>query len=130
MKSLITMLLTLFVSQIAQAMPCDAGYLCISKTGKYKVELQRCRYRNNINLVSTKINNVEVAGAVLNKGWDGENVLAFEINLPVTVEGAVKILTAEMGNHKLGWMKIKYAESEPGPLSVLHSERMSCKMVE
>lgn len=121
----------IFLSQAAFSMPCDSGYSCVSKTGKYKVSLQRCRYRNHINLISTKIDDVEVADATLNQGWDGETTLAFEINLPVAEAGQVKILTAELvPHHKYGWMKIKYAESEPGPLTVLHTERMSCKIEE
>jgi hypothetical protein len=121
----------IFLSQAAYSMPCDSGYLCVSKTGKYKVELQRCRYRNSIHLISTKINNVEIPEATLNQGWDGETTLAFEINLPVAEPGQVKILTAEMApHHRFGLMKIKYAESEPGPLTVLHTERMSCKIEE
>jgi hypothetical protein len=133
MKSLsgIFLLGTIFLSQAAFSMPCDTGYSCVSRTGKYKVSLQRCRYRNNINLISTKINDVEIAEATLIHGWDGETTLAFEINLPVAEDGQVKVLTAEMEpRHRNGWMKIKYAESQPGPLTVLHTERMSCKIEE
>lgn len=130
MKKLLTFCLLTGFSHAAFSMPCDTGYDCVSKTGKYKISLQRCRYRNNINLLSTTINGAVVSGASLNKGWDGEDVLAFEINLPTTVDGSVKILTAELMNHKKGVMKIKYADSEPGPLSVLHSEKMSCVIAE
>lgn len=131
MKFLALTTLLMMIAQSVSAMPCDTGYFCVSKSGKYKISLQRCRYRNNIHLNSMKINNSEIAGATLNKGWDGENVLGFEINLPLADDGAVKILTAEVGKaHKHGLMKIKYAESEPGPLSVLHTEKISCKIEE
>lgn len=129
MKKIITVLLFVFAQSVL-AMPCDTGYDCVSKTKKYKVSLQRCRYRNRINLISTTINGTEVTDATLNQGWDGESVLAFEINLPTTPDGAVKILTAEMANHKVGTMKIKYAESEPGPLTTQHSEKMTCVISE
>lgn len=130
MKLFLALGLMTVLTQTAFGMPCDSGYLCVSRTGKYKVELQRCRYRNSIHLISTKINNVEVPDATLNQRWDGENILGFEINLPVATEGAVKILTAEMLNHRHGIMKIKYTDFEPGPLTVLHTEKMSCKIEE
>jgi hypothetical protein len=131
MKVLALTTLLMLISQTASAMPCDTGYFCVSKSGKYKISLQRCRYRNNIHLISIKKDNSEIAEATLNKGWDGENILGFEINLPLAEEGAVKILTAEVvKSHKHGVMKIKYAESEPGPLSVLQTEKISCKIVE
>lgn len=131
MKKLFALCIFMSFAQSAFSMPCDSGYDCVSKTGKYKISLQRCRYRNHINLISTKISGVEIAGATLNEGWDGDSVLAFEINLPTRVDGAVKILTAELpANHKRGIMKIKYAESEPGPLSTIHSEKIYCAMVE
>ncbi|MGZ3790623.1 MAG: hypothetical protein ACXVLQ_19170 [Bacteriovorax sp.] len=131
MKSLMALCLLVGLIQSAFSMPCDTGYECVSKTGKYKVSLQRCRYRNNINLISTSINNVEVKEATLNKGWDGDLALAFEINLPTKVDGSVKILSAELSSsHKSGFMKVKYAESEPGPLSVIHTEKISCIVTE
>jgi hypothetical protein len=131
MKGSIALFLLAGFSQSAFSMPCDTGYLCASKTGEYKIEFQRCRYRNRINLLSTKINDVEVKGASLNKGWDGDSVLAFEINLPQKVNGAVKILTAEL-THKFqpGILRVKYADSEPGPLTTIHTEKISCKIEE
>lgn len=128
MKSIIALTLLVGLVQSAYSMPCDTGYSCESKSGKYKIELQRCRYRNDIRLVSMSINNTDIPSAVLNKGWDGETTLAFEINLPTMSSGAVKILTAELpGKHK-GVMKIKYAASEPGPLSTLYTEKVFCKI--
>ena len=129
MKSFI---LTFFLgtfSFTAFSMPCDSGYSCTSNSGKYKIELQRCRYRNRISLASFKINDVEVKGADLNKGWDGDSVLGFEINIPTQLEDAVEILSAELP-HKLnsGILRIKYAESEPGPLKTVHIENIYCKI--
>ena len=131
MKKIICLLVFSGFAQQAFSMPCDTGYDCVSKTGKYKVALQRCRYRNNINLIKTTINGSEVTEAILNQGWDGENILAFEINLPVKIDGAVKVLTAELPhNHKMGIMKIKYADSQPGPLTILHTEKINCVISE
>lgn len=131
MKYAVLFFLIAGFSQQTFSMPCDTGYSCVSKTGKYKIELQRCRYRNHISLLSTKINNILITNAVLNEGWDGDSVLAFEINLPTPIDGAVKILTAELPQKfKMGILKIKYADSEPGPLSVIHSEKISCKIEE
>ncbi len=128
MKFLTSLILFLVVAQSAYSMPCDTGYRCVSKSGKFKVELQRCRYRNHINLLSMSINNTDISSATLNEGWDGESTLAFEINLPTMTPGAVKILTAELPGKNKGVMKIKYAASEPGPLSTLFSEKMFCKI--
>jgi hypothetical protein len=128
MKYLMSILLLSGMSQSAFSMPCDAGYNCVSKTGKYTIELQYCRYTNNIALETIKINGSEVKGASLNKGWDGDSVLAFEINLPVKIEGAVQILTAEMPQKtKKGILQVKYADYEPQPMTVIHTEKISCK---
>jgi hypothetical protein len=83
MKNLIILVLLYCFSHSAFSMPCDVGYICVSKTKKYYIELQYCRYTNNINLETIKIDGAEVEGANLNKGWDSDNLLAFEINLPV-----------------------------------------------
>jgi hypothetical protein len=128
MKGLMAIFLLAGFSQSALSMPCDAGYSCVSKTGKYKIELQHCRYTNNIDLETIKINGIEVKGASLNKGWDGDSVLAFEINLPVKIEGAVQILTAEMPQKtKKGILQVKYADYKPQPMTVIHTEKISCK---
>ena len=131
MKLLFAVFLIAGITQNAFSMPCDTGYSCVSKTGKYKIELQRCRYRNHISLIKTKIDNIEIPASTLNHGWDGDSVLAFEINLPTTIDGSVKIITAELSQKfKTGVLKLKYAESEPGPLSLLYSEKISCKITE
>ena len=128
MKYLMSILLLAGISQSAFSMPCDAGYSCVSKTGKYAIELQYCRYTNNIALETIKIDGSEVKGASLNKGWDGDSVLAFEINLPVKIEGAVKILTAEMPKKtKNGILQVKYADYEPQPMAVIHTDKIYCK---
>ncbi len=126
--------LVFFISMITQSvysMPCDTGYSCISKTGIYKIELQRCRYRNHLNYLSTKINNIEVSGASLNVGWDSDTFIAFEINLPSNPDGSVKILTSEISKQtKKGNIKIKFAESGPGPLTTLQTENIHCMITE
>lgn len=115
----------------AFAMPCDAGYNCFSKTGKYKISLQRCRYRNHLSLLTTKINHLEIMGASLNKGWDGDSLLAFEINIPTADTSSVRILSAEFSaKHKIGILKEKFAASEPGPLQTVRSEKLYCLEVE
>ena len=131
MKILIAFSLWATLSQTAFSMPCDTGYICTSKTGKYKIELQRCRYRNSLHLESTKINGNEIKNAVLNSGWDGDTLLAFEINLPTKIEGAVKILTAEFPHKdQMGNLNIEYTESEPAPLKIIHHEKILCKVDE
>lgn len=127
MKALVSLFMLTFINGAAHAMPCDAGYFCVSKSKKYKVELQRCRYRNHINLITFKVNNVEIPGASLKAGWDADQVLAFEVDIPTADDGAVKILSAEIPKPSLrGLLKIKEAESEPGPLKTTFSERITC----
>jgi hypothetical protein len=59
----------LLMSAHALAMPCDTGYLCISASGKYKVEIQRCRYDNRFsNIVTLRISGKDVANATLGPG--------------------------------------------------------------
>jgi hypothetical protein len=115
----------------AFSMPCDTGYNCISKTGKYNILLQRCLYRNHLNFLSLQINGVDIADATLTEGWDGDNALAFEINIPTPISGAVRILSADLSaRYKTGLIREKTAASEPGPLTTIHTEGITCKVAE
>jgi hypothetical protein len=116
--------------EAAQAMPCDTGYVCKSASGKIQIELNRCRYVNRLRLLSLKIDNKTVDGAELNASWDGksvgDNLLAFEINLP-TAEGSSKVISAEIGKGKMqGVLKVKFAVDEPGTYKVLRTESITC----
>lgn len=44
MKKLLALSFSALFSVSAFSMACDTGYSCKSESGKYQVELQRCRY--------------------------------------------------------------------------------------
>ena len=87
MKNIFISTILLISASTSFSMPCDTGYKCTSLSGKYKIELQRCRYVNRLgNLSSVKIDNKEIAGAELGAAFDGKSIgdslLAFEISIP------------------------------------------------
>jgi hypothetical protein len=128
MKNLIVLVFLSCFSRSTFSMPCDAGYICVSKTKKYYIELQYCRYTNSINLETIKIDGTEVVGASLNKGWDGDTLLAFEINLPLKNDSEIKVLTAEMDKKsKKGILRVKYADYQPKKMTVVQTDKISCK---
>lgn len=115
----------------AFSMPCDSGYSCHSKSGKYKIELGRCRYTNSLRLLSVNIDHTEVTDSELKASFDGRSVggsvLAFEVKLP-SEEGTERLLAVEIKKKSgRGVLKEKYAEYLPGPARVLHTERAICR---
>ncbi len=124
-KILVLLAVTIGSIQTASAMPCDAGYTCISKTKKYRVELQRCRYENNLHLVSVSIRGTKIEGATLGPSFDAD-LLAFQVNVPTGSE-STRILSIETaaGTH-VGILKDKSVESQPAPFKVTSSEAIKC----
>ena len=56
----------LLMSADAFAMPCDTGYLCTSSSGKYQIEIRRCRYDNRLgNIQRLKVDGKDVTDAKL-----------------------------------------------------------------
>lgn len=133
-KFSILALIILGTAQSSFSMPCDSGYACQSKSGKYHIEVQRCRYVNRLgNLSSVQVDGQEVTDATLGSAWDGKSVgdslLAFEINLP-SDPGSSHVLSVEIPTKTKGIIKEKYAAEEPGPYTVVHHESIACKVVE
>ncbi|MGE5086392.1 MAG: hypothetical protein ACM3MG_08850 [Bacillota bacterium] len=128
----VSVTLGFLLGQAVQAMPCDTGYHCKSTTSKYEFELQRCRYINSLHLLTAKMSGSTVGGATLGPFWDGksigENLLAFEVDLP-SGAGSSHILTVEIpaGTMK-GRVKELYAAAEPEPYSLIHSEGIKCQI--
>lgn len=118
----------------AYAMPCDTGYHCVSKSGRYDISLQRCRYVNDLHLLSVSVHKSIISAATLGPAWDGKSVgdglLAFQINLPTT-DDSVRVLSVEIpAKTSKGMIKEKYAATEPEPFKVQFSESMTCKVTE
>lgn len=127
--------LTIFglVGQIATAMPCDSGWSCKSKSGKYAVHVQRCRYSNFLgSLESVKINGKNVEGATLTASYDsksiGGNILAFEVSIPDTKNDA-HYLSFELVRNS-GRVTERIQELNPGPQIKIGSEAISCEGIE
>lgn len=134
MKHLIVIILASTFSLPIFAMPCDTGYSCNSQSGKYQIELNRCRYKNSLRLYSVKIDNIEIEGAELGASWDGKSVgdsfLAFEVVLPAE-DGSDRVISVEIqANSILGTLKEKYTETQPDIAKVLHSEIITCHVHE
>lgn len=133
MKNLLALSISALSSVSAFSMPCDTGYLCKSESGKYQIELQRCRYINSLNLNSVTIDGNVVARAQLNTGWDGDSVLAFEINLPSVNEEDLRVLSVETNKTDLSSKGIaieKVTFYNPGPTTVVNSETITCVVTE
>ena len=129
MKFFISVSLFFGISHGAFSMPCDSSYQCSSRTGRYQISLQSCRYRNQLRLLSTKINGTEITGSTLNQSWDGDAYLAFEIDLPTFDSKTVRILSIELSRYlKSGILREKFAESQPGHLNVVHREKITCQV--
>ncbi len=133
MKKLLTLSFSALFSFSAFSMPCDTGYSCKSESGKYQIELQRCRYINSLNLNSITIDGNEVAYAELNAGWDGDSVLAFEISLPSVNQEDLRVLSVETNKTELGTRGVaieKVTFYNPGPSTVVNYEAMTCVVTE
>ena len=133
MKKLFLSTVILATAQIAAAMPCDTGWSCKSKTGKYSVEVQRCRYSNSIgNLTYVNISGKNVEGAQLTSSYDsksiGGNILAIEVSLPDGKNDAHYLAFEVAG--KLGRVTERIQQSNPGPQKAIASESISCEETE
>lgn len=130
-RTLLSLSLTMAASA-AFSMPCDTGYSCVSKSGKYQLELQRCRYVNDLRVVSFNFNHKAVADAVIGPFWDGKSVgdslLSFQVNWP-SKGNSLHLISVEIPAHTMtGKLKEKFAESQPEPFRTLHSEAITCKI--
>lgn len=133
MKKLLVLSFSALFSVSAFSMPCDTGYSCKSESGKYQVELQRCRYKNSVGLYSVKVDGKEVVDAELNSGWDGDSVLAFEISLPSVNDEDLRVLSVETSktdSSSKGVAQEKVTLYNPGPSSVVATEAMTCVVTE
>ncbi|HWU44976.1 MAG TPA: hypothetical protein VN132_16100 [Bdellovibrio sp.] len=106
-------LLSLVFAHVASAGPCDGSWSCKSKSGKYAVEVQRCRYSNSIgNLESVKINGSDVKDAKLTSSYDsqsiGGDILALEISIPDDKNDARYLSLEVVGNEGRAIERIRY----------------------
>jgi hypothetical protein len=133
MKTVFLALGSLIVAQSAFSMPCDTSWSCKSKSGKYVVDVQRCRYSNALGVQqSVKINGQEISDAKLGASYDsqsiGGKILAFEISLPDTKNDA-RYLSVEMVGGK-GTVTERVQPFNPGPQKAVASEAISCQIVD
>jgi hypothetical protein len=132
-KTLLTTSLILISGQAAMAMSCDTGWSCKSVSGKYEIEVQRCRYSNSIgNLQFVKMIGKIIANSEITASYDsksiGGNILAIEVKIPDTKNDARYLAFESSG--KNGVVSERIQESNPGPQSVISSEPISCEEVE
>lgn len=131
MKSLFAILLVSLSVSVAFSMPCDTGYKCLSASGKYQIELQRCRYSNNLGLIQVLIDGKSINGT-LGASFDGEKVLAFEILIPTNSslgEPDSRRLNVEMID-RAGTIKEQLQDYNPGSWRDSFSESISCQIEE
>jgi hypothetical protein len=124
-------LLSLGLSNLASAMPCDTGYFCQSKSGKYQIEVERCRYVNDLHNLQVKISGKDVLGTLM-ANYDslslGGSLLAFEVKLPEAKYDGRK-LTVEVVGQKGTITESIYKES-PSPAKAIAQESISCKVTQ
>ncbi len=136
-----------FVQQIACAMPCDNGYVCLSQSGKYAVVVGNCSDQNNLSLKKVTINNKTITAATLGPAYDGttgENgnasaTLAFQVNLPnhpadtadfrriLTIEVPAQNLKDPLGARK-GVIRELFSDYNPGAFKLVKKESAICKI--
>ncbi len=118
----------LLMSAQASAMPCDASYVCKSASGKYRIEIQRCRYDNRLGAIQAlQIGRADVTDAQLGAAFDGEEFGGFEIVLPQK-GGAERILSVEWARKTgKGLIRDKSRDEAPAPYKTGFSEAISCK---
>lgn len=120
------MLLSLVFSSLALAMPCDTGYTCTSASGRYKIEIQRCRYDNRLGNFSLLLNKSEVTNATGGPAWDGDQFGAFEIDL-ATQGDTQRMLSVEFSKKTMkGVIYDKSRAYNPGPWKTTRHEAISC----
>ena len=126
MKPLFAMFL-LAVSMPAFAMPCDTGYACKSASGKYQIEIRRCRYDNRLGPVSLKLDGKPAAGVTLDRAsWDGDRFLAFQLDFPSKGDHE-RMLSIEVRKRTMsGTLKDESRNYNPAPWKLRHSEAIHC----
>ncbi|MEJ2375172.1 MAG: hypothetical protein P8Y53_19480 [Pseudolabrys sp.] len=123
---LAALLLTLGAPAIA--MPCDSGYACKSASGKYSVEIRRCRYDNRLSPARLTIDGKRVAGVTLGPSWDGDRFMAFQLNFP-TKGDVERVLSVEVSKPGLsGTLRDETCTYNPGPWKVKHHETIRCSI--
>jgi hypothetical protein len=118
----------LLFSAQALAMPCDTGYSCTSSSGKYEIEIRRCRYDNRLGPIQAlKIDGKAVTGATLGAAFDGGDFGGFEIGLAAQGE-TQRILSAEWAQKTgKGTIQDKSRNDNPAPYKMDFSEAIHCK---
>jgi hypothetical protein len=112
----------------AFAMPCDDGYRCASASGKYKIEIRRCRYDNRLGNISIlQIGGKDVANAQLRAAFDGDDFGGFEIDL--AQQGDLqRILSVEWAKKTgKGLIRDKSRNDNPAPYKTDFSEAIACQ---
>jgi hypothetical protein len=118
----------LLISTQAIAMPCDTGYSCTSASGKYEIEIRRCRYDNRLGPIGVlKIDGKDVTGTKLDAAFDGDDFGGFEIGLAAQGESQ-RILSAEWAQKTgKGTIRDKSRDDNPAPYKTTFTEAISCK---
>ncbi len=120
--------LLLAINTQAFAMPCDTGYACRSASGKYKIEIRRCRYDNRLGPATLTVGGQRVANAKLGPAWDGSRFMAFQLDLPSTGD-AERMLSAEVRKPGLsGVLSDESRKYNPAPWKVKHREVIRCSI--
>jgi hypothetical protein len=117
-----------FMSAQASAMPCDGSFQCKSASGKYNIEISRCRYDNHLRSIEMlKINGADVTDAQLGAAFDGEDFGGFEIELAQKGE-TQRVLSVEWAQKTgKGIIRDKSRDDNPAPYKTSFSEAISCK---
>lgn len=118
----------LSMSAEASAMPCDTSYQCRSASGKYRIEIQRCRYDNRLGSIQMlKIDGADVTDAQLGAAFDGEDYGGFEIGLAEKGD-TQRILSVEwVQKTGKGIIRDKSRDDNPAPYRTGFSEAIACK---
>lgn len=118
----------LLMTAQACAMPCDSSYQCKSASGKYRMEIQRCRYDNRLGSIQMlKIGGADVTGAQLGAAFDGEDFGGFEIALAEKGD-TQRVLSVEWAQKTgKGVIRDKSRDDNPAPYRTGSSEAITCK---
>ena len=120
------MMISLLLSAIAFAMPCDTGYTCTSATGRYKVEINHCRYDNNLGSFTLTLNKAEVKDAKSGPTWDGDQFGAFQIDLADQGD-TQRMLSVEFSKRTMrGVIYDKTRNYNPAPWKITRHEAITC----
>ena len=127
MRALLAMFLLTILTAPVFAMPCDTGYVCKSASGKYQIDIRRCRYDNRLGPATLKLNGSAAAGVKLDDAWwDGDRFLAFQLDFPSSGDHE-RMLSIEVKKHTMsGTLKDEKRNDNPAPWKVSHRERIHC----